>query len=62
LIRKSVICPDKISKDLQRDLAAGGVVTDSSKVWHRLLDMGRTARRPIQRQLLTTKMIKTQMQ
>ena len=49
LITKSVICPDKTSKDLQRGLAAGGVVIDSSTVQCRLLEVGRTARRPIKK-------------
>jgi hypothetical protein len=61
LIQQSVIYPHKKSKDLQRDLV-GGVVIDSSRLWHSLLEVGITARKPIKKQLLPTKLIKTVLQ
>jgi hypothetical protein len=48
----------KTSKDL-RALAVGVVVIGLLTVRHRLLEVGRTARRLIKKQLLTTKMMKT---
>lgn len=56
IVRNSVKDPRKTSKDLQRDLAAAGVHVDSSTVRRRLLEVGRTARRPLKKQLLTDAM------
>ena len=61
LIIKSAICLDKTSNDL-RNLAARGTEIHSPVVWCRLLEVGRTERRPIKRQLLTSKIMKTQLQ
>ena len=48
----------KTSKDLQRDLALAGVNVASSTVQQRLLEVGRTARRPLHKQSLTKAMKK----
>ena len=53
MIRNSVKNSKKTSKDLQRDLALAGVKVASSTVQQRLLKVGRTARRPLRKQLLT---------
>jgi len=45
MISEGVICPDETSRGLQRYLATCGVVTDSSTVQRRLLDVWRNARR-----------------
>ena len=58
MIRNSVENPKKTSKDLQRDLALAGVNVASSTVRRRLLEVGRTARRPLRKQLLTKAMKK----
>jgi hypothetical protein len=44
------------SKDLQRDLLTSGIHTDASTVRHRLLEVGRKARRSNKKQLLTPTM------
>ena len=48
----------KTSEDLQRDLATAGVNVDSSTVRKRLLEVGRKARSPCKKQLLTVAMKK----
>lgn len=53
---------DETSEDLPRGLAGGGLVIDSSAVQHRLIKVGRTARRLIKKELLTTKMMTTLLQ
>ena len=58
LLRESKLNPRKTSFQLQQDLASAGVIVDSSTVRRRLLAVGRKARRPIKKQLLTTKMKK----
>ena len=58
LLRESKFNPRKTSFQLQQDLASAGVMVDSSTVRRRLLAVGRKARRPIKKQLLTTKMKK----
>lgn len=58
LVRQSKRDPRKTSSDLQRDLSHAGVVLDSSTVRRRLLEVGRKARRPIKKQLLTVAMKK----
>ena len=56
LIRQSKLAPRKTSDDLQKDLAGAGVNVSSSTVRRRLLKVGRTAHRPLKKQLLTQKM------
>ena len=58
MIRNSVKNLKKTSKDLQRVLALAGVNVASSTVQQRLLEVGRTARRPLRKQLLTKAMKK----
>ena len=58
MIRNSVKNPKKTSKDLQRDLALAGVNVASSTVRRRILEVGRTARRLLRKQLLTKAMKK----
>ena len=58
LLRESKFNSRKTSFQLQQDLASAGVMVDSSTVRRRLLAVGRKARRPIKKQLLTTKMKK----
>ena len=58
MMKNSVKNPKKTSKDLQRDLALAGVNVGSSTVRRRLLEVGRTARRPLLKQLLTKAMKK----
>ena len=58
MIRNSVKNPKKTTKDLQRDLALAGVNVASSTVRRRLLEMSRTARRLLRKQLLTKAMKK----
>ena len=53
IIRNSVKDPKKNSKDLQRDMASAGVNISSSTIRRRLLAVGRTARKPVRKQLLT---------
>ena len=53
MIRNSVKNPKKTSKYLQRDLAFAGVNVASSTVRRRLLEVGRTAKRPLRKQLST---------
>ena len=50
--------PRKTSSDLQRDFFCAGVVIDASTVRRRLLEVGRKARRPVKKQLLTAAMKK----
>ena len=58
MIRNSVKNPKKTSKDIQRDIALAGVNVAFSTVRRRLLEVGRTARRPLCKQLLTKAMKK----
>ena len=58
MIRNSVKIPKKTSKDLHMDLALAGVNIDSSTVRRRFLEVGRIARRPPCKQLLTKAMKK----
>ena len=58
MIRHNVKNPKKTSKDLQRDLALAGVNVASSTVRQRLLEVGRTPRRPLSKQSLTKTMKK----
>ena len=58
LLRESKFNPRKSSFQLQQDLASAGEMVDSSTVRRRLIAVGRKARRPIKKQLLTTKMKK----
>ena len=58
MIRNSVKYLKKTSKDLQKDLALAGVNVASSTVRRRLFEVGRTARRPLRKQLLTKAMKK----
>ena len=58
MIKNSVKNPKKTTKDLQRDLALAGVNVASSTVRRRLLEMSRTARRLLRKQLLTKAMKK----
>ena len=58
LLRESKFNPRKTSFQLQQDLASAVVMVDSSTVCRRLLAVGRKPRRPIKKQLLTTKMKK----
>ena len=58
MIRNSVKNPRKISKDLQRGLALDGVNVAFSTVQRTLLEVGRIARRPLRKQLLTKAMKK----
>ena len=58
MIRNSVKYLKKTGKDLQRDLALAGVNVASSTVRRRLLQVGRTARRPLPKQLLIKAMKK----
>ena len=58
ILRNSLKDPPKNSKDLQRDLAMVGVDIDSSTVRKRLVQAGRTARRPRKKQLVTDVMKK----
>ena len=56
LLRESKFNPRKTNFQLQQNLTSVGVMVDSSTVRRRLLAVGREARRPIKKQLLTTKM------
>ena len=58
LLRNSKKDPRKTSCDLQRDLLAAGIEVTSSTVRRRLLSVGRRARKPINKQLLTSAMKK----
>lgn len=58
LIRNSKQHPKKTSTDLRRDLLDYGVDVSTSTVRKRLLDVGRKARKPRKKQLLTQKMMK----
>ena len=58
LLRESKFNPRKTSFQLQQDLSSAGVMVDSLTVRRRLLAVGRKARRPIKKQLLTIKMKK----
>ena len=55
---KNVKNSKKTSKDLQRDLAIVGMNVASSTVRRMLFEAGRTARRPLRKQLLTKAMKK----
>jgi hypothetical protein len=52
-LRSSRLHPTITSKDLQRDLLDSGIDTDASTVRRRLLEVGRKARKPVKKQLLT---------
>ena len=54
--RNSVKDLKKNSKDLQRDIASARVNICSSTTRRRLLEIGRTARKPVCKQLLTAAM------
>ena len=56
LLRESKFNPRKTSFQLQQDLVSAGVMADFSTVRRRLLAVGRKAKGPIKKQLLTTKM------
>lgn len=56
LLRNSKIHPTKTSDDLQKDLAFSGTSVHASTVRRRLLEVGRKARRPVKKQLLTAAM------
>lgn len=56
LLKNSIINPTKTSTELNTDLQYAGINIDPSTVRRRLLEFGRTARRPYKKQLLTTKM------
>ena len=58
LLRESKLNPRKTSFQLKQDLASAGVMVDSSTVGRRFLAVGQKARRPIKKQLSTTKMKK----
>ena len=58
MIRNSVKNSKKTSKVLQRDLALAGVNVASFTVRRRLLEVARTARRPLRKQLLSKAMKK----
>jgi transposase len=49
LPRNSRLHPAMTSKDLERDLFTLGIDIDASTVWHRLLEVGRKARKPIKK-------------
>jgi hypothetical protein len=49
LLRNGRLYPTVTSKDLQRDLLNSGIDTDASAVWHRLLEVGRKARKPLKK-------------
>ena len=55
LIRKSKLDPSKSSFDLQRDSQHSGVNISAVTVRPRLLEVGREARKPLEKQLLTKK-------
>ena len=56
IIRNSVKDPKKNSEDLQRDMVSDGVNICSSTIRRRLLEIGRTTRKPVCKQLLTAAM------
>ena len=56
IIRNSVKDPKKSSTDLRRDFSSAGVNVSSSTVRRRLLEVGRFARKPQPKQLLTSVM------
>ena len=56
IIRNSIKYPKKTSIDLQRDLSSAGVNISSSTVRRRLLEVGRFARKPLKKQILTSVM------
>jgi transposase len=56
LLRNSRLHPTMTSKDRQRDFLASGIDIDVSAVQRRLLEVGRKARKPIKKQLLTPAM------
>ena len=62
LIRSSQIDPKGTSKGLQRELVSAGIHVHSSTVRRRLLEVGRIARRPQKKPLLTARMKKTRLQ
>jgi transposase len=53
LLRNCRLHPTVASKDLQRNSLTSGIDIDASSVWHRLLEVGWKARKPIKKQLLT---------
>ena len=62
IIRESVKNPKKTSADLQRDLSTSGINISSSTVRRRLLEVGRFARKPLKKQLLTSVMKRKHLQ
>src|SRR5215469_15753539 len=56
IIRNNIKDPKKTSIDLRRDLSSAGVNISSSTVRRRLLEVGRFARKPLKKQLLTSVM------
>ena len=62
IIRESIKDPKKTSADLQRDLSTYGVNISSSTVRRRLLEVGRFARKPLKKQLLTSVMKRKRLQ
>ena len=62
IIRESIKNPKKTSADLQRDLSTSGVNISSSTVRRRLLEVGRFARKPLKKQLLTSVMKRKRLQ
>ena len=58
LLRESKKDPRKTSDMLKKDLLSSGVNISSSTVRRKLIECGRTARKPVRRQLLTANMKK----
>lgn len=56
IIRNSKLDPRKSSFELQKDLQHAGVEVSAITVRRRLLEVGRKARKPLKKQLLTKKM------
>ena len=56
LLRLSIADPKKTSSDLKRDMVDYGVHLSTSFIQKRLVEAGRTARKPKAKQLLTQKM------
>jgi hypothetical protein len=55
-IEKQQVTSNNESKDLQRNVSTSGFEIDASTVRRRLLHLGRKARKPIKKQLLTSAM------
>ena len=62
IIRMSKFNPRKTSHELKVDIEGAGVCIDSSTVSRRLLAVGRKARRPVKKPVLTDKMKKARYQ